>query len=187
MGELAVNLSDILSHGWIDTARFIPSIIVRLAMTQKARQWGERTVTVSFCESIDLEPETLAVTIRWNVADLDEAVGYNRFRDELRKLRNSQAEQDITELAALGIAFSLVRILLPTDEITKVVPLGGRGDYYLNGRRDEMIEMSGTLKGDLNARFFEKRAQILKNNRLIRAFVCVVRFDSAEARLERVR
>jgi hypothetical protein len=121
------------------------------------------------------------------VNDLDEAAGYNRFREELRKLRNSQVEQDITELAALGVAFGLTRLLLPKDKITKIVPIGGRGDYYLNGRRDEMIEVSGTIKASLDGLFKLKSGQVLKNTALVRAFVFVARFDSAEARLERVR
>jgi hypothetical protein len=90
-------------------------------------------------------------------------------------------------LAAIGVAFSLVGSLLPQNKITRIVPPGGRGDYYLNGRRDEMIEVSGTLKGDLNALFRKKREQILDNPHLVRAFVCVVRFDTAEVRLEPVR
>ena len=187
MRNLELNLQELLPDKRIDTARFIPSTIVRLALTQKARQRGERSLKVAFRESPEEEPERLGATFRWAVADLDDAVGYNRFREELRKLRGSQANQDITELAAIGVAFSLVGCLLPTDGITRVVPVGGRGDYYLNGRRDEMIEVSGTLKGDLDARFREKRTQILKNDRLIRALVCVVAFDPPQARLERVR
>jgi hypothetical protein len=68
-----------------------------------------------------------------------------------------------------------------------VVQVGGRGDYYLNRRRDEMIEVSGVGKGDLAKRFAGKTKQVLANAALTRAFVCIIGFDPAAARLERVR
>ena len=62
-----------------------------------------------------------------------------------------------------------------------------RGDFYLNGRRDEMLEVSGTVRGSLDARFSKKREQILLNAVLRKALVSVSRFASATSRLERVR
>ena len=129
----------------------------------------------------------VAVTFRWEIRELDAVTGAARFREELRKLRTSRNTNDITELAALGVAFCLVSRLLPGDKITRIVPLGGKGDYYLNGRRDEMIEVSGTVKGDLQARFEKKSRQILANERLTRAFVSVTRFAPGGSILGRVR
>ena len=125
--------------------------------------------------------------ITWSVPDLDAEDGSDRFREDLRKLRDSKNDRVITELAGLGIAFCLVRLLLPDEQITRVVATGGKGDYYLNGRRDEMIEVSGTIEDSLAGRFTEKKDQILQNMRLTKAYVSVTRFARLASRLERVR
>ena len=79
-------------------------------------------------------------------------------------------------------------IFLPEDTITRVGQLGDRGDFFLNGHRSEMIEISGTRSGPLNRRFDEKCAQILLNKSLTKAWVCVSQFSTPpRCRLERVR
>lgn len=78
-------------------------------------------------------------------------------------------------------------VLMPKEDITKVTVKGDRGDFYLNHRRDQMVEISGTLKQDLADRFSQKRKQILLNKTLNKAIVCVSRFMSANSRLERVK
>jgi hypothetical protein len=76
---------------------------------------------------------------------------------------------------------------LPEDRITRVVPRGDRGDFYLNGRRDEMIEIAGTVSRDLNRLFNEKKTQVLLNTSLTKALVNVSRFGMPASRLERVK
>lgn len=108
-------------------------------------------------------------------------------RGDLRKLRNAKNEEEITTLAAIGTAFALMSVLMPGEEITKVTAKGSRGDFYLNHRRDQMVEISGTVRGDLASRFSQKRTQVLLNRTLRKALVCVSRFASTAARLERVK
>ena len=103
----------------------------------------------------------MLVRVQWSQAKMALECGYTQVREDLSKLKDSMNENAITELAALGVSFVLVKLLLPNDRITRVVQIGGRGDFYLNGRRDQMIEISGTVRGNLNERFQTKREQVL--------------------------
>ena len=184
--ERSINLSSLVAHPRINTREFIAATIFRLAAGQKKRREGQREISVRFRAATDAPAEELTVTVTWSIAELDAEDGTNRFREDLRKLRDSKDDRIITELAALGVAFCLVPVLLPDVQITRVVRTGGRGDYYLNGRRDKMIEVSGTIEGSLTRRFTEKEKQILQNKRLTKAYVSVTRFAEPASILMRV-
>ena len=179
-----------LAHDEINTNYLVAPVIFRLARTQK--QWRQGQVSLKVAKRLDLEGPVaeLAVHLAWAIDALDEVFRYNpqghSFRHELRRLRHSVNERHITELAAVGVTFALVSVMLPEDRITRVAQIGERGDYYLNGRMDEMIEVSGVKEGGIDQRFEAKREQILKNRRLTRAFVSVIGFDPLIARFERV-
>jgi len=169
------------------TRDLIGPTIYRLAQDRKTREAGQRVVTVVFRAAPRGRRRKLAFRVTWSCVVLAMKHGYAEVLEDLAKLARTKNEDVITELAALGLAFLLVTALLPRDQITKVVPKGGRGDFYLNGRRDQMIEISGTMEGDLSKRFSEKRQQILLNRRLTRAYVNVSRFATPASRLERVK
>lgn len=169
------------------TRDLIPSTIYRLADTQKDWKSGARDVQVRCRTNLSGDHENLIVRIAWSQETLAIDYAYSEIRDDLRKLAKTKNDEQMTELAALGIAFVLVTALLPDDRITKVVPKGERGDFYLNDSRDEMIEISGTIRRDLGKLFSEKKQQILLNKGLRRALVSVSRFSDASSRLERVK
>lgn len=187
MDPVEIDLRRLLEHPSINTEEFIAPVIFRLARTQKARAQGERGFQVRLRRTAGGAQEDVSVTICWSIRELDDALGYNRLREELRKLRDSKSPNDITELAACCVAFLLVGELLPEEKIVRIVLPGGRGDYYLNWKDDEMVEVSGTVEGNLDARFAEKTRQILKNKGLRRAFVSVTSFSEATSILERVK
>lgn len=182
-----MDLSVLLSHPTIITAEFVAPMIFRLAANRKEQREGQCEISARFRPTVGGPVQEPAVTITWSVPELDKADGTSRFRDDLRKLRDSKSEWIITQVAALGVAFCLVSQLLPDEQITRVVTPGGKGDYYLNGRRDEMIEVSGTMKRSLAGLFTEKKGQILQNKRLTKAYVSVTRFAPLASKLERVR
>lgn len=165
----------------------IAPTILRLAETQKKWVAGTRDLLVRYRPVVGEEIQEIAVTFRWALQELEPESRYNEYRDELRKLRRTMNEHSVTELAALGVAFGLVSVLLPDDKVTRVVQIGGRGDYYLNDRRDEMIEISGVAKGAIGDRFSRKRKQVLLNTELTRAYVSVTGFSPPVSRFERVR
>ena len=187
MDSANLDLRVLLQHRDIDAAAFVAPTILRLAKDQNAQRKGQTEVEVSFRSGKDDVVQTFPMVFRWSVAGLDAEFGCSRFREELKKLRKSKNEHDITELAAYGVAFALPSALLPDDRVSRVVQVGGKGDFYLNDVRLEMIEIGGTLRGDVAGLFARKRKQILANARLTRAFVSVTRFDPLESRLERVR
>ncbi len=176
-----------LEHPTLTLRHLIAPTILRLAETQKKWVTGTRHLAVLFRPAVGEEIHEIGVTFRWALRELEPQSRYNEYRDELRKLKRTMNEHSVTELAALGVAFGLVSVLLPKDAVTRVVPLGGRGDYYLNGRRDEMIEISGVAKGAIGGRFAAKRKQVLLNADLTRAYVSVTGFSPPESRFERVR
>ena len=169
------------------TRDLIAPTIYRLAPRRGDWQDAYRDVEVTFRQTARGRWRALVVRMQWSLASLAQEREYWWTRQDLSKLAHTKNEEAITELAALGVAFALVMVLLPRDKITKVVPKGDRGDFYLNGTRDQMIEISGTLRGDLNRRFSEKKRQILLNRNLRRAIVNVSRFAEPASRLERVR
>ena len=187
MDPAEIDLRRLLKHPSINTEEFITPVIFRLAKTQKARAQGQRSLQVRFRRTVEGAQEDLAIGIRWSVGELDDASGYNRYREDLRKLRGSKTPNEITELAACGLAFLLVGELLPEEQIAWIAPPGGKGDYYLNWKYHEMIEVSGTVEGNLVSRFTEKKKQILSNARVNKAFVSVTCFSEATSILERVR
>jgi hypothetical protein len=187
MERLVFDLGDLLVEQKVLTRDLIAPTIYRLAERRREWQDGQREISVEFRESLAAEGRQLGIVVTWSLAALAQDGEYYWARRDLAKLAHSKNAEQITELAALGIAFLLVKVLLPTDKITKVVPKGGRGDFYLNGRRDHMIEISGTIERDLHRLFNEKKRQILLNPALSRAMVNVSRFATPASRLERVR
>ena len=187
MGDRKFELGELLKHSRILTRDLIAPTIYRLAERRKDWKEGKRDIKVAFRESVKGQRHDLVVHVEWSLASIALDHKYPTVREDLRKLADSKNDDVITELGALGTGFLLVTVLLPKDRITRVVQKGGRGDFYLNGRRDEMIEVSGTYKGDLNKRFSQKKAQILLNKSLRKAIVNVSRFEMPASRLERVK
>lgn len=181
------DLAELLLHPKLTLRHLVAPTIFRLASTRKQRLTGTREVSVGFRRKVSGRATDTPITFSWALRDLDPPSRYNEFREELRKLDATLNANQITELAALGVAFGSASLLLPDDAITRVVSLGGRGDFYLNGRRDEMIEIAGIKTGSVTALFGRKKKQILENQKLVRAFVCVVSFETAAMRFERVR
>ena len=181
------NLVGLLEHPKLTLRHLVAPTIFRLARTQKNWKRGSQEMSVSFRPAVKEGVRDLVVNFSWALGDLKPPERYNEFREELRKLRETMNDNQITEFAALGVAFGLITVLLPEEQVTRVVQVGGRGDYYLNHDRHEMIEISGVKKGDISARFSQKRKQILKNAELRKALVSVTGFAPPTARLERVR
>jgi hypothetical protein len=184
---LKFNLAVLLAHPKLTLRHVVAPTIFRLARTQKNWKRGSREMGVAFRPAVKGGVQDLVVTFSWALGDLHPPERYNEFREELRKLRETMNDNQITEFAALGVAFGLITVLLPEEQVTRVVQVGGRGDYYLNQSRQEMIEISGVKEGDISARFSQKRKQILKNQELRKALVSVTGFAPSAARLERVR
>jgi hypothetical protein len=184
--EPEYDLASLFDHE-LAVNRYITPAVFRLARTRKDWANGRRSLAVRFVPAVEATPVQTSVNLTWNLRGIEPESRYNDLRGELRKLSKTLNDTQLTENAALGVAFALVAVLSPDDEITEVVQVGGRGDYYLNRRRDEMIEVSGVGKGDLTERFAGKTKQVLANAALTRAFVCIIGFDPAAARLERVR
>ena len=87
----------------------------------------------------------------------------------------------VTEFAALGIACILCSVA--ELEITEVTRRGDKVDYWL-GDRDLLLEVSGTVDGDLSDLCATKaQSQLRKNPFEKDGYVCAVRFTTAEARL----
>ena len=128
------DLGQILGDKRITTEEFIAPTVYRLAESQKHWRLGEWDIDVRFRPSLRGKVRDTIVRISWDQGSIALDREYPGVREDLRKLRISKNESDITELAALGVAIVLVKALLPNDRITKVVPIGGRGDFYLNGR-----------------------------------------------------
>lgn len=182
-----VELSRLADNPEIVSRLWIAPTIFRLSANRNAWENGTRTIELSVRATPRQHARTEALTVTWSLDRLALRVQYPTLRTELSQLRSSKNEIAITEEAALGVAFLLVSEFLPFDRITRVVQVGGRGDFYLNGRRDQMIEISGTQSGSLDTLFSRKRAQILLNSKLTKAMVSVTRFESPASRLERVR
>jgi len=165
----------------------IPATIYRLAESRKAWRQGSRQIAVQFRPELKPLASERLVIVEWSYESIGVHYGYDAVREDLRKLANAKNSEQITEGAAIGTAFVLVTVLMPNDTISKVVQKGGRGDFYLNGRADEMIEISGTLQGPLDSLFNKKRTQVLLNEQLTRAIVSVTGFERPRSRLERVK
>lgn len=186
MAAHEIDLGQLALHSELALGLLIPQTIYRVARRRAEWRSGETAFHVSFAES-DNEASTQIVKLFWN---LDPQAEHSRDRwmlEDLRKLAHTSNSRTITEAAGIGAAYAFVSALLPHDRVSSVVQTGGRGDFYLNGRHSEMIEISGTLEQDVDRRFEEKRAQVLQNTRLVRAFVCVTSFGERIARLERVK
>ena len=187
MGEAhEFNIARLLKHE-VATADLIAPTIYRLAESRKRWAKGERRLDIRFRRSHRGPERAGQLRITWDLPEIGLEYGYGPVREDLRKLAQAKNEEQITELAAIGTAFCVMALLMPGEKITKVAIKGDRGDFYLNGRRDEMLEVSGTVRGSLDARFSKKREQILLNAVLRKALVSVSRFASATSRLERVR
>lgn len=184
MSVVEFDLAGLFEHPRLSVRHLIAPAIFRLSPTRKRWTAGERDVAVTFRAGPEADAELVTVKFRWALRELEPAARYNELREELRKLANTQNENQITEGAALGVAFGLLSVLMPDEKVRKVVQIGGRGDFYLNQRLDHMIEISGVKEGTLTKRFAEKKKQILLNASLTKAFVCVVGFALPTARLE---
>lgn len=182
-----VDLSRLGVHSEISAHLWIAPAIFRLSETRTAWNEGFRTIDLSIRAGARQIVKADRLTVKWSLDQLALGLEYPTLRTELSQIRNSKNEVAITEAAALAVAFLLVSEFFPADRITRVVQVGGRGDFYLNGRRDQMIEISGTLTGSLEALFSRKHTQILLNSELTKAIVGVTRFASPASRLERVR
>lgn len=168
----------------VTTRDLIPPVVYRLA---RKRTWnqGKVPIEVRFRRGPDTPMIEHKLLLQWDLAAI--SARYREIHEDLKRIASTKNDQVITEQAAIGIAFVLVTALLPEDTITRVVQLGGHGDFFLNGNRFEMIEICGTKSGPLNKRFDEKRAQIRLNRSLTKAWVCVSQFSPPRSRLERVR
>lgn len=187
MVDYECDLATLADNPEISSRLWIAPTILRLAEKRNAWDDGQRVVEVGFCRRAKGKLKAVAVQVSWSLSRLALDYQYATIRTELAQLRSSKNVQQISEEAALGVAFLLVATLLPRDRITRVVQVGGRGDFYLNGRRDQMIEVSGTRTGSLDVVFLRKRSQILLNRALTKAIVSVTRFEAPASRLERVR
>jgi len=186
MGVVEFDVATLLRHPRLTVRHLIAPTVFRLSPTRKKWPKGEREFAVTYRATSSADAEAATVRFRWALRELEPPALYNELREELRKLANTQNENQITEGAALGVAFGLLSVLMPSETVTKVVQLGGRGDYYLNGSFDQMIEISGVREGSIGKRFAEKKKQILLNKSLTKAIVCVVGFVPPTGRLERV-
>lgn len=180
------NLAQVLTHELATTDLIAPTIF-RLAKARKQWARGERRIDVALRRNKGGSAQTRQLRILWDLGEIALDYGFAPIRDDLRKLAKAKNEEQITELAAIGAAFCLMTVLMPGERITKVTTKGDRGDFFLNGRRDEMMEVSGTVQDDLDSRFSRKKRQILYNRMLRKAIVNVSRFASATSRLERVK
>ena len=181
-----VNIVQLLEHEAASTDLVAPTVY-RLAETRKRWRKGDRCVQVKLRKGVTGAPQTRLLQFTWDLAEMAMEYDLGHVREDLRKLANAKSDAQITELAAIGTAFCLVSSLMPGERITKVAAIGQRGDFFLNDRRDQMLEISGTLTDDLDARFARKKRQILLNETLRKAVVNVSRFASATSRLERVK
>jgi len=184
MGEF--NLARVLEHELATTDLIAPTIY-RLAERRSDWTEGCRAFETRFRRTKRGSERTGELIITWGLGEIALDYGYGTVRDDLRKLAKAKNEDQITELAAIGTAFCMMVVLMPGERITKVTAKGDRGDFFLNGRRDEMMEISGTVRDNLDSRFSRKKRQILLNKMLRKAIVNVSRFASATSRLERVK
>ena len=184
MGEF--NLARVLEHELATTDLIAPTIY-RLAEGRSDWTEGCRAFETRFRRTKRGSERTGELIITWGLGEIALDYGYGTVRDDLRKLAKAKNEDQITELAAIGTAFCMMVVLMPGERITKVTAKGDRGDFFLNGRRDEMMEISGTVRDNLDSRFSRKKRQILLNKMLRKAIVNVSRFASATSRLERVK
>ncbi|MBX9623430.1 MAG: hypothetical protein K2X82_06410 [Gemmataceae bacterium] len=81
---------------------------------------------------------------------IDRHLASVRERDENRARR--------TEVAAV-VAVAVMSLVEPATRFTRVAETGSRHDYFLNGTKDEMIEVAGLWEGGLPGLFEEKRRQ----------------------------
>jgi hypothetical protein len=180
------NVAELLDHDAASSDLVAPTIY-RLASSRKLWRNGERVLRVALKPTARGDRRARELRIFWDLEQIEHEYHHPQAREDLRKLANAKHEEEITTLAAIGTAFGLMSALMPKDEISRVSVTGDRGDFFLNNRRDEMVEISGTMRGDLSSRFSEKRQQVLLNETLRKAIVCVSRFVSATSRLERVK
>ncbi len=189
MDALDFNLAQLVSlpRSTLVTREFIVPVIYRLSGSRRERREGERVVRVEFLEAVAKPRLAWHVRFFWDVVEIARDFGYDQIQDDLRGLAKTRNENVLTETAALGVAFSLMSLLLPQETISRVAQIGDRGDYFLNSRRSEMIEVGGTRSGRLTTLFGEKRRQVLARKSLTKAYVSVTCFDEVASILERVR
>jgi hypothetical protein len=76
-------------------------------------------------------------------------------------------------LAAIVVAVAVMSHLEPDARFTRRASIGTGHDYYLNDRRDEMIEIAGRWEGGIPSLFEEKRQQSDQSQRLRKRWVSV--------------
>jgi len=112
------------------------------------------------------------LALRW---DLD-AIRVNtpQIDRQLRsRLEHDDDQATRTEEAAVVVAVAVMANVEPRMRITRRSMTWTRHDYYLNGSRDEMIEVAGRWEGGLPGLFDEKRAQSDLNPKLRKRWVSV--------------
>lgn len=130
---------------------------------------GNATVIDSFKASGSTEESNDSVSLSWSGLGVD----YSR-------CLNTYQESVITEFAALAVACILVHTRARL-EITEVTRRGEKVDYWL-GKRELLLEVSGTQAGDLAAIRDRKADEQLRVNPFgIGGYVCVSRFDDLSA------
>jgi hypothetical protein len=182
-----IDLVQLLTMPHLTTTLWVAAAIVCLAPHQFRNPHGEALIEVrTAVQSVRSRESRMVLRVHWSL-DALEAAGYGVIRRDVAALAESHEERRVTELAAIGLAVCAIRVFLPTATIWKVAAFRDRGDFYLNGSYQEMVEVSGMSSGDLVARFRVKRRQILANRNLKRAYVNVTAFHLAQAMLRRVR
>ncbi|HWA76576.1 MAG TPA: hypothetical protein VG937_29780 [Polyangiaceae bacterium] len=129
--------------------------------------------TKALSESLKLRsiaPTATTMTLRWH-----------GLRDDFGQCHNTYQAPVITEMATLALACILTKKRAAT-EITEVTRRGEKVDYWL-GQREFVLEVSGTVDGDLDALTTKKSEQLRDNPFERPGYVCVARYATCEARL----
>jgi hypothetical protein len=130
---------------------------------------GARAVTVSYRDSDGCVSEN-AMNVSWS-----------NMHSDYDKCINTYQAPVLTEFAALAIACILCN--QREMEITEVTRRGEKVDYWI-GNREALLEVSGTVSGDLEELCERKATQQLQTNPLGKnGFVCAAAFQDAAARL----
>jgi hypothetical protein len=115
------------------------------------------------------------------VSESQTRLTWTGLRDDFQKCVNTYQDPVLTEYAALGLSCMLVTQLAKM-EITEVTLHGDRADYWL-GDKELLLEVSGTLTGDLDALQQAKALQLRENPFEKDGYVCVANFETRHAQL----
>jgi hypothetical protein len=152
----------------------------------RAQDWRSPLVArLLESEQYQDDSRALAVSYRGESDDMEESellLSWSGLATDYEQCINTYQDTVITEFAALAVACVLCSSKAGL-QVTEVTKRGEKVDYWL-GDRAYVLEVSGTIAGDLNAIAATKATNQLQSNPFDKdGYVCVARFHDPEARL----